>query len=334
VDNDVNWPGTGCEIRFDLELSWVQTYGQLSPLKNKTVIDIITLTEVLRPAESHLITCLPCGTLWANSIICKTRPRPQFGHVSFCDIWADRHTDLLIAILRALIGVNNNCKLILRPLLRIGPSGHQLTCYHTGFILSIYYELLRLNFRSGRRFWRLPFWRRSTRWTTLGMSTPSWTWFALPATTSVKRYSCASWFYFHTNEYFHNTDVVLCMCRQSGFLLLKILDSVDPFARNGMCNGHMSVLVCRVQVWYRVIQIVINRDDVQGYAAKTVFEVGSSYADMLRLLLMHIVFGRPLVKRFTLCYRTVAYLSGLSCLLRWCIVSKRLDGSRWNLAQT
>ena len=30
-----------------------------------------------------------------------------------------------------------------------------------------------------------------------------------------------------------------------------------------------------LQVWYRVIQIVINRDDVQGYAAKTVFEVGS-----------------------------------------------------------
>lgn len=30
------------------------------------------------------------------------------------------------------------------------------------------------------------------------------------------------------------------------------------------------------EVWYRVIQIVINRDDVQGYAAKTVFEVRSS----------------------------------------------------------
>lgn len=29
------------------------------------------------------------------------------------------------------------------------------------------------------------------------------------------------------------------------------------------------------EVWYRVIQIVINRDDVQGYAAKTVFEVGN-----------------------------------------------------------
>lgn len=27
------------------------------------------------------------------------------------------------------------------------------------------------------------------------------------------------------------------------------------------------------EVWYRVIQIVINQDDVQGYAAKTVFEV-------------------------------------------------------------
>ena len=29
------------------------------------------------------------------------------------------------------------------------------------------------------------------------------------------------------------------------------------------------------EVWYRVIQIVINRDDVQGYAAKTVFEVSA-----------------------------------------------------------
>lgn len=27
------------------------------------------------------------------------------------------------------------------------------------------------------------------------------------------------------------------------------------------------------EVWYRVIQIVVNRDDAQGYAAKTVFEV-------------------------------------------------------------
>ena len=30
------------------------------------------------------------------------------------------------------------------------------------------------------------------------------------------------------------------------------------------------------EVWYRVIQIVVNREDVQGYAAKTVFEVMTS----------------------------------------------------------
>ena len=29
------------------------------------------------------------------------------------------------------------------------------------------------------------------------------------------------------------------------------------------------------EVWYRIIQIVINRDDVQGYAAKTCFEVST-----------------------------------------------------------
>ena len=32
------------------------------------------------------------------------------------------------------------------------------------------------------------------------------------------------------------------------------------------------------EVWHRVIQIVINRDDAQGYAAKTVFEVGSFFS--------------------------------------------------------
>lgn len=35
------------------------------------------------------------------------------------------------------------------------------------------------------------------------------------------------------------------------------------------------------EVWYRVIQIVINRDDVQGYAAKTVFEVCWGRVDTL-----------------------------------------------------
>ncbi len=27
------------------------------------------------------------------------------------------------------------------------------------------------------------------------------------------------------------------------------------------------------EVWYRIIQIIINKQDVQGYAAKTCFEV-------------------------------------------------------------
>ncbi|GAB5578245.1 AP-2 complex subunit alpha-2 isoform X1 [Prionailurus iriomotensis] len=39
------------------------------------------------------------------------------------------------------------------------------------------------------------------------------------------------------------------------------------------------------EVWYRVIQIVINRDDVQGYAAKTVFEDASRLFYLCRVLL-------------------------------------------------
>jgi len=41
-------------------------------------------------------------------------------------------------------------------------------------------------------------------------------------------------------------------------------------------------------------------------------------------------FGRPFVKQFTLCYRTVGCLS--ICLWRWCFVAKPLDRSTWNLA--
>ena len=38
------------------------------------------------------------------------------------------------------------------------------------------------------------------------------------------------------------------------------------------------------EVWYRVLQIVTNRDDVQGYAAKTVFEVSVlHFAPMMEL---------------------------------------------------
>jgi len=39
------------------------------------------------------------------------------------------------------------------------------------------------------------------------------------------------------------------------------------------------------EVWYRVIQIVINRDDVQGYAAKTVFEVKYIFFSFCKIIL-------------------------------------------------
>lgn len=43
------------------------------------------------------------------------------------------------------------------------------------------------------------------------------------------------------------------------------------------------------EVWYRVIQIVINRDDVQGYAAKTVFEV-SGWINLFSCSLLQLSF--------------------------------------------
>jgi len=46
------------------------------------------------------------------------------------------------------------------------------------------------------------------------------------------------------------------------------------------------------------------------------------------------VFGRPFAKRFALCYRTIVLYVCPVCLWHWCIVAKRLDGSRWNVACT
>jgi len=44
------------------------------------------------------------------------------------------------------------------------------------------------------------------------------------------------------------------------------------------------------------------------------------------------VYGRPFVKRFTLCYRTVVCLSVMPVTLVVCGLARRLDGSRSNLA--
>ena len=39
-----------------------------------------------------------------------------------------------------------------------------------------------------------------------------------------------------------------------------------------LCQFHVKNYLLILFYYYRVIQIVINREDVQGYAAKTVFE--------------------------------------------------------------
>ena len=39
-----------------------------------------------------------------------------------------------------------------------------------------------------------------------------------------------------------------------------------------LCQFHVKTIYINFINCYRVIQIVINREDVQGYAAKTVFE--------------------------------------------------------------
>jgi len=51
------------------------------------------------------------------------------------------------------------------------------------------------------------------------------------------------------------------------------------------------------------------------------------------LLLLRYIFGRPFLTRFALSCRTVVCLAFLSCLKCWCIMAKRLRGSRLNLAQ-
>lgn len=50
------------------------------------------------------------------------------------------------------------------------------------------------------------------------------------------------------------------------------------------------------EVWYRVIQIVINRDDVQGYAAKTVFEVLCYFSLFLFIMRILIIIIHRLYK--------------------------------------
>jgi hypothetical protein len=64
------------------------------------------------------------------------------------------------------------------------------------------------------------------------------------------------------------------------------------------------------EVWYRVIQIVINRDDVQGYAAKTVFEVNILLVSsaLLSPLVLTLMFFFTLDRPFRLLLATRTWL--------------------------
>jgi len=65
----------------------------------------------------------------------------------------------------------------------------------------------------------------------------------------------------------------------SRFQVLKVAILAEKYATDYTWYVDVILNLIRIagdyvseEVWYRVIQIVINRDDVQGYAAKTVFE--------------------------------------------------------------
>lgn len=51
------------------------------------------------------------------------------------------------------------------------------------------------------------------------------------------------------------------------------------------------------EVWYRVIQIVINRDEVQGYAAKTVFEVNTLVLNNINIICYVLGFASACLSR-------------------------------------
>lgn len=51
------------------------------------------------------------------------------------------------------------------------------------------------------------------------------------------------------------------------------------------------------EVWYRIIQIVVNKKEVQGYAAKTCFEVTIATGFTILLFIISRRYKLPLVMR-------------------------------------
>lgn len=72
-----------------------------------------------------------------------------------------------------------------------------------------------------------------------------------------------TWFVIYFRVYFFNLFFPVCEYQN---YLYRYVDVILNLIR--IAGDYVSE-----EVWYRVIQIVINREEVQGYAAKTVFEV-------------------------------------------------------------
>lgn len=81
---------------------------------------------------------------------------------------------------------------------------------------------------------------------------------------------------------------MMCVCTHShlsslpGWQVLKVAILAEKYAVDYSWYVDTILNLIRIagdyvseEVWYRVLQIVTNRDDVQGYAAKTVFEVST-----------------------------------------------------------
>lgn len=87
------------------------------------------------------------------------------------------------------------------------------------------------------------------------------------------------------------------MFLKSFFEVLKVAILAEKYATDYTWYVDVILKLIRIagdyvseEVWYRVIQIVVNREDVQGYAAKTVFEalqVTFVYHYALPLLCFH-----------------------------------------------
>lgn len=73
--------------------------------------------------------------------------------------------------------------------------------------------------------------------------------------------------------------IMICDCHVNSFQVLKVAILAEKYATDYTWYVDVILKLIRIagdyvseEVWYRVIQIVVNREDVQGYAAKTVFE--------------------------------------------------------------